>query len=370
MPSKAKIIKRAITDAIMNMMTPPLVSVVGSLSDSSADKLSKAIAKVIRLFNIGAYKNIRANLNVAFPEMAEDGRRELAFRNAVHTVRFGIDFLRVLKHPEMVKACTIPPDESIREIVDKSAIILCLPHLGNWEIFGQAIPCFGFKAAAVAEMFRNEKLNTLIENARQHNGLVIIPRKGAGRKVIGALREGYSVGFLPDQNLSPADGGVFLDFFGLPAPSSTLPALLAQRLHLPVVVGASVRNADGKFEFHFIQLPKTADEYPANRLRRPSSRRTRRSSANFRNNICGRTIAGGTFPPTRRTISRNVFRFTLSNDLTHALSRSWRRAHATTIHQQPKDDHGFHFPQRHHRLMHPRMRSRRTNETPSRQNIR
>ena len=29
MPSKAKIIKRAITDAIMNMMTPPLVSVVG-----------------------------------------------------------------------------------------------------------------------------------------------------------------------------------------------------------------------------------------------------------------------------------------------------------------------------------------------------
>ena len=111
-------------------------------------------------------------------------------------------------------------------------------------------------------MFRNEKLNTLIENARQHNGLVIIPRKGAGRKVIGALREGYSVGFLPDQNLSPADGGVFLDFFGLPAPSSTLPALLAQRLHLPVVVGASVRNADGKFEFHFIQLPKTADEYP------------------------------------------------------------------------------------------------------------
>ena len=262
MPSKAKIIKRAITDAIMNMMTPPLVSVVGSFSDASADRLATFVAKAIRLFNIGAYKNIRANLHVAFPDMAEDERRELAFRNVVHTVRFGIDFLRVLKHPEMVKACTIPPDESIREIVEKSAIILCLPHLGNWEIFGQAVPCFGIKAAAVAEMFRNEKLNTLIENARQHNGLVIIPRKGAGRKVIGALREGYSVGFLPDQNLSPADGGVFLDFFGLPAPSSTLPALLAQRLHLPVVVGASVRNADGKFEFHFIQLPKKADEYP------------------------------------------------------------------------------------------------------------
>ena len=262
MPSKAKIIKRAITDAIMNMMTPPLVSIVGSLSDKSADKLSKTLASVIKFLNIGAYKNIRANLKVAFPEKTDDERHELAYRNAVNTVRFGIDFLRVLKHPKMVKACTIPPDDSIREIVGESAIILCLPHLGNWEIFGQAIPCFGFKAAAVAEMFRNKKLNTLIENARQHNGLVIIPRKGAGRKVIGALRDGYSVGFLADQNLSPADGGVFLDFFGLPAPSSTLPALLAQRLHLPVVVGASVRNAEGKFEFQFIQLPKKADEYP------------------------------------------------------------------------------------------------------------
>ncbi|MBO7622316.1 MAG: hypothetical protein J6T06_17545, partial [Victivallales bacterium] len=106
MPSKAKIIKRAITDAIMNMMTPPLVSVVGSLSDKSADKLSKALASVIKLLNIGAYKNIRANLNVAFPEKTDEERRDLAYRNAVYTVRFGIDFLRVLKHPEMDKACT------------------------------------------------------------------------------------------------------------------------------------------------------------------------------------------------------------------------------------------------------------------------
>lgn len=262
MPSKAKIIKRAITDAITNMMTPPLVSVVGSLSDSAAEKFARALAKIFMTLNLNAYKKICANLQVAFPEWSDEQRQELARRNAVHTLRFGIDFLRVLKHPELVKACTLPPDPAIREIIAKSAIILCLPHLGNWEIFGQAIPCFGVKAAAVAEMFRNKKLNALIESARQQNGLVIIPRTGAGRKVLSALRDGYSVGFLADQNVSPADGGVFLDFFGLPAPSSTLPALLAQRLHLPIIVGASVKNKDGKYEFQFIQLPKKADEYP------------------------------------------------------------------------------------------------------------
>ncbi|MBP5673755.1 MAG: lysophospholipid acyltransferase family protein [Victivallales bacterium] len=262
MPSKAKIIKRAITDAIVNMMTPPLVSVVGGLSDSGAEKLAHFAAKIIRFFNINAYKNIHANLKVAFPEWTEEQRNELAFRNAVHTVRFGIDFLRILKHPELVKSYSIPPESAFLNQVAKSSVILCLPHLGNWEILGQAVPCFGIKAAAVAEMFRNKKLNTLIESARQQNGLLIIPRTGAARKVIGALRSGHSVGFLADQNLSPADGGVFLDFFGLPAPSSTLPALLAQRLHLPILVGASVRRDDGKYECKFIFLPKKVDEYP------------------------------------------------------------------------------------------------------------
>ena len=262
MPSKAKIIKRAITDAITNMMTPSLVSVIGALSDTGADKLARFAAKMIRFFNINAYKKICANLKIAFPEWTEAQRNGLAFRNAVHTVRFGIDFLRVLKHPELVKSLSIPPESIFMDMVAQGAVILCLPHLGNWEILGQAVPCFGIKAAAVAEMFRNKKLNNLVESARQQNGLVIIPRIGAARKVIGALRSGHSVGFLADQNLSPADGGVFLDFFGLPAPSSTLPALLAQRLHLPILVGASVRREDGKYECKFILLSKKADEYP------------------------------------------------------------------------------------------------------------
>ena len=291
MPSKAKIIKRAITDAIMNMMTPPLVSVVGSLSDTSADKLSNAIAKVIRLLNINAYKNIRANLAVAFPEKTDDERRELAFRNAVHTVRFGIDFLRILKHPEMVKTCTIPPDESIRKIVDESAIILCLPHLGNWEIFGQAIPCFGFKAAAVAEMFRNKKLNTLIENARQHNGLVIIPRTGAARKVIGArisaLRMAaffwtFSVFLRRRARFPPCLRN------GCICPSSSAPP-------------SEIQTANSNFNSSSYRK-KRMNIQTAIRLRKPSSRQMKRLFANIQSSVSGHITAGDTFLPTRRTI--------------------------------------------------------------------
>ena len=276
MPSKAKIIKRAITDAIMNMMTPPLVSVVGSLSDSSADKLSKAIAKVIRLFNIGAYKNIRANLNVAFPEMAEDGRRELAFRNAVHTVRFGIDFLRVLKHPEMVKACTIPPDESIREIVDKSAIILCLPHLGNWEIFGQAIPCFGFKAAAVAEMFPVSTTASSSSRAKARGGKSSAP---CGRAIpsvscrtrTSVRRTAASFWISSASQRRPAR------FRPCLRSGSTCPSSSAHPSEMQTANSNSTSSSCRKQRMNI---------RTANRLRRPSSRRTRRSSANFRNNIC------------------------------------------------------------------------------------
>ena len=132
MPSKAKIIKRAVTDAITNMMTPLLVSIVGGLSDSGTERLARFAAKTIRLFNIDAYKKICANLKVAFPEWTDEQRKELAFRNVVHTVRFGIDFLRILKHPELVKECSLPPPSEIMDIAAQSPFILCLPHLGNW----------------------------------------------------------------------------------------------------------------------------------------------------------------------------------------------------------------------------------------------
>ncbi len=261
MPSKLKQFRRQVTDAITNVMTPLVVKCLGGCSDKCANKLANAAAYLIKTFRAESYKTILANLEVAFRDLDDKQRKELADRNLRHTARLAIECFRLLKHPEQFMENASLDNEEIKELAHNGAFIFALPHLGNWEVFGQAAPKTGIKSAAIAGTFRNQKLNQLIENARSANGLYIIPKEGAARKVLSALRNGYAVGFLPDQNLSPSEGGVFLEFFGLTAPSSILHAVLARRLGIPIFVGATIRDDNGKFSLEIEHLPKETKDY-------------------------------------------------------------------------------------------------------------
>lgn len=261
MPSMLKQFRRRITDAITNALTPLAVKCLGGCSDKCANKLANATACLFKTFRTEAYKTILANLEVAFRDLDDKQRKELADRNLRHTARLAIECIKLLKHPEQFLENASLDSEKLKALDQNKAFIFALPHLGNWEVFGQAAPKAGIKSAAIAGTFRNQKLNQLIENARSANGLYIIPKEGAARKVLSALRNGYAVGFLPDQNLSPADSGAFLEFFGLPAPSSILHAVLARRLDIPVIVGATVRDKDGKFLLEVETLPKETKDY-------------------------------------------------------------------------------------------------------------
>jgi KDO2-lipid IV(A) lauroyltransferase len=78
--------------------------------------------------------------------------------------------------------------------------------------------------------------------------------------VIAAIRKGTSIGFLIDQNLSPKHGGIFVDFRGLPVPSSPLPAIVALRYGVQLVSGTCVRKANGRFKMQLSPVPVTKDD--------------------------------------------------------------------------------------------------------------
>ena len=251
--------RRRITDAITNALTPLAVKCLGGCSDKCANKLANATACLFKTFRTEAYKTILANLEVAFRDLDDKQRKELADRNLRHTARLAIECIKLLKHPEQFLG-RIASRRS--KALDQNKAFLRTSHLGTGKYSDQKFCTKSdIKSAAIAGTFRNQKLNQLIENARSANGLYIIPKEGAARKVLSALRNGYAVGFLPDQNLSPADSGAFLEFFGLPAPSSILHAVLARRLDIPVIVGATVRDKDGNFLLEVETLPKETKDY-------------------------------------------------------------------------------------------------------------
>ena len=114
-------------------------------------------------------------------------------------------------------------------------------HFGYWEL--QAL-VHGLRLQPMSVMARaldNPLLHDLLERMRTRTGNGVIYRQGTLRRALRLLQAGGSVGILIDQSLS---SGLLVDFFGRPAGTTTLPALLHMRTGAPVVMTYTLREAD------------------------------------------------------------------------------------------------------------------------------
>ena len=220
-----------------------------------------------------ARKTVRENINAALPELPLRERRRIGRRSFWHLTMNLLEFIWTNNRPERIRRCYAMPDD-LRErlqahLARNERIIFVNPHLGSWEASGIVAPFYaGIKMAAIAKPMRNPYLNQLLnaDNREKTAGLEVIFSKGAVRAALQALADGKSIGTLIDQNTRGRDGGIFVDFFGLPVPSSTAPAVLKRRCDargIPVVImyGTTVRLDDGKCTAHTVYLSKPFESY-------------------------------------------------------------------------------------------------------------
>lgn len=129
-------------------------------------------------------------------------------------------------------------------------IVFLTPHMGCFELSAQAMARrWGVVHGPITVLYRPARqawLARLMETARSRPGLESAPTTMAGvRQMIKALRQGHSVGLLPDQ--VPPDGqGIWSPFFGKPAYSMTLAAKLAQQTGAAVILARCVRRPWGQ----------------------------------------------------------------------------------------------------------------------------
>jgi Kdo2-lipid IVA lauroyltransferase/acyltransferase len=124
--------------------------------------------------------------------------------------------------------------------------IFVTPHLGNWELLPFVCSMVGIPLALVARPLDNTHLEKLLFESRSFPGQVIIPKKNALFALQQVLRQGKSIGMLPDQS---TQRGIAVDFFGSPATTTPVPALLSIHYRKPIVVVACCRRPDEeKFE--------------------------------------------------------------------------------------------------------------------------
>lgn len=133
-----------------------------------------------------------------------------------------------------------------RKIHDESGgCIFVTPHLGSWEMTPRVAASSGIPLVVIVRPLDNKRLEQLIFANRSSSGQVIISKKNALSSLRRALRDGNSVGILPDQSTMK---GLMINFFGRTATTTPLPALLSIGYNRPIVVISVCR---GKEEFQY-----------------------------------------------------------------------------------------------------------------------
>ncbi|MEA2012006.1 MAG: hypothetical protein U9O87_02820 [Verrucomicrobiota bacterium] len=217
--------------------------------------ISKFIASFIGIvlyYTVGNLRRtISTNLQIAFPSWSDKRIKHCTKKNLKHTILTAFEFSYFMQHKEeFLQRLTV--DDNLLEALsteENKGFIATTPHLGNWELGSLALTLNGIKTAVVAKKIRNIRLDKLIKNLRLKSAEDVIYGKGAVRNILKALKRKTCIAMLIDQTIKVRKGGVFINFFGLPCPTTESAASIALKTSSDIIVVALIREEN---QFRFI----------------------------------------------------------------------------------------------------------------------
>jgi len=179
------------------------------------------------------------NLQMAMPSLPDDERRRIVRGCFQNLGRLLVEFSHF---PELNKrniSQYVFHDglEHYLEGLDRGrGVIFMTAHFGAWELSSFAHSLYGYPLKFIVRPIDNSRVENLISRYRIMGGNLPIHRRSAGRDILRALRQNEAVGILFDQNTT-RDEGIFVDFFGIPAATTTAIASFALRTGAAVLPG-------------------------------------------------------------------------------------------------------------------------------------
>jgi len=205
-----------------------------------------------------------ANLKFAYGDTLDPAARErLARQVFCHFVRFAWEMVELLLAPLNVikrKVIIVGDEHMEAALAQGRGAIAIAAHAGNWEytVMGYGLLCR--PGVAVGRELDQPWAARLARYIRQRGGNAMVSKQKGMKGIMGYLRRNWPVGIVIDQNTTTA-GGLLVDFFGKPARTTPVAALLARR-GIPVLPTLSRRLPDGRHLmviFPPLPLKKTSD---------------------------------------------------------------------------------------------------------------
>lgn len=183
------------------------------------------------------------------PEKSRREIRRLSRAVFLHFATAGVDAIRIPIYvrqgmDRLITARNLHFLDAARDA--GKGYILLTGHFGNWELMGAWVARCGYRPHVIGAAMSNPRISRLIEETRNQAGYIHIERGGAARGVVKALKNGYPVAMLIDQDTRVK--GVFVDFFGRKAHTSIGPAALAATFDIPIIPIAMRLKKDLTYE--------------------------------------------------------------------------------------------------------------------------
>jgi Kdo2-lipid IVA lauroyltransferase/acyltransferase len=206
------------------------------------------------------------NLELAFPNWT-DRQRQTALRGMLRQVGWMIgEFSQFPKYTieGIKKIVLIDGEENFAEAQRRGKGVLFLTgHMSAWELAPFAHALYGHPLHFLVRPIANQRVDALINRYRCLSGNQPIDKNRSVRIMLRVLTEGGTVGILSDHNTS-GDEGIFVDFFGLPASTTSGLARIALHTEAAVVPGFICWDAElAKYRLQFapaVELVRSGNE--------------------------------------------------------------------------------------------------------------
>ena len=215
------------------------------------------IAVLLNRYNSSMKRITQINLQLAYPHLTSQQHQALTKSSLKSQCMTYVESIKIWGMPQKYNVGLIKNifgEQHLTEALNsEKGTIVVLLHLGNWELVNvwlnqYTAPVIMYKPS------KNKGIDRFMLEARQSTRAKLVPTDENGvRAIFKHLKQGGLTVILPD-HLPKESGGIYADFFGQKALSTTLLSKLASKTQCNVIGISCLRNTDTHFDIHCTQL--------------------------------------------------------------------------------------------------------------------
>lgn len=231
-----------------------MAGLLNALPIGAASAFMGACWQFLARFN-HRHATVLKHLREAFPEKDAawiEKTTSLHWNNLGRTFAEGLCIAKLLKESDRIELQSHMLIDQLAQ-GQKGAVFVSL-HMGNWELL--AIPALqnGLSMAAIYQRASNPLVDSYIRQVRQplYPGGLHSKRTTSVNGLINWVRDGDTVCMMGDLRQS---NGIEVPFFSYMAPSTPFPALIAEKLDVPLIAACCRRTGGCHFAIQAVEIP-------------------------------------------------------------------------------------------------------------------